>query len=141
MTMPGLKRASRTVLTYGRFDGFHQGHVRFLRQAAAQSSELIVGLATDEFARETGIPCRFSFDDRRALLQSCRFVSRVIPEISAAQKRTDIINYDVCNLVMDSAHEGHFDDLKDIAQVTYLPRRAILHSTHYEDGTPQHIAI
>ncbi|MCX7559860.1 adenylyltransferase/cytidyltransferase family protein [Sulfitobacter sp. F26204] len=116
--------APRIMLTYGRFDLFHQDHIRFLRQVSAMGHELIVGCATDEHARRSGYPCQMSYAERRAILQSCRFVSRVIPETSFDQKRTDIVNYNVSALVMGKNQRGHFDGLQDVAQVLYLPRLA-----------------
>ncbi len=117
-----MSLSPRVVLTYGRFDLFHQDHIRFLRRAAALGNELIVGCTTDAQASARGLPCRMSFQERRALLESCRFVARVIPETHAAQKRTDIVNYNVCALIMGTDQAGRFDALQDIAQVLYLPR-------------------
>lgn len=114
--------APRVVLTYGRFDLFHQGHVRFLRQLSLLGSELIVGCSTDALAARAGAPCQMPFAERRALLESCRFVDRVIAETSDDQKRTDIVNYNVCTLVMGAEHAGLLDNMQDIAQVLYLTR-------------------
>ncbi|NNK16247.1 MAG: adenylyltransferase/cytidyltransferase family protein [Sulfitobacter sp.] len=118
-----MPRAPRVVLTYGRFDEFHQGHVNFLRQANQLGEELIVGCTTDDYAVAGAHPCAQNFDDRRAILQSCRFVSRVIPHNNSAQMRTDIVNYNVCTLVMGTEYVGEMDDMQDIAQILYLPRK------------------
>ncbi|MFK7835660.1 MAG: adenylyltransferase/cytidyltransferase family protein [Sulfitobacter sp.] len=118
------RRPTRVVLTYGRFDLFHQGHVNFLRRLAQTGDELIVGCTTDALAVQMQAPCQMSFDTRRALLESCRFVSRVIPETDLNQKRTDIVNYNACALAMGEDRFGAFDSLQDIAQVLYLPRHA-----------------
>lgn len=115
-------RAPRVVLTYGRFDLFHNDHVTFLRKVSMMGSELIVGCTSDAHAEAMGLPCQMPFEERRALLEHCRFVSRVIPETDAAQKRTDIVNYNVCALAMGTEHAGQFDGLQDIAQVLYLSR-------------------
>ena len=114
----------RVMLTYGRFDLFHQDHIRFLRQISAMGQELIVGCATDEHALKMGYPCQMPYDDRRAILESCRFVSRVIAETTFDQKRTDIVNYNVSTLVMGKSQQGQFDGLQDVAQILYLPRLA-----------------
>lgn len=114
--------APRVILTYGRFDLFHQDHIRFLRQISQLGSELIVGCATDDYADALGTPCQMDFEARRAVLESCRFVSRVIAETDANQKRTDIVNYNASALAMGVEHAGRLDDLQDIAQIHYLPR-------------------
>ncbi len=112
----------RVILTYGRFDLLHQDHIRFLRQISHMGSELIVGCATDDYAAALGEPCHMEYEARRALLESCRFVSRVFAETDADQKRTDIVNYNASALAMGTEHAGQLDDLQDIAQVLYLPR-------------------
>ena len=112
---------ARTVLTYGRFDGWNQAHVAFLRQLAQMGREVIVGCATDAHAAAVGTPCRTPYAQRRALLERCRYVTRVVPETSPGQKRTDIVNYNVSLLVMGDDHRGSLDHLQDIAKVCYLP--------------------
>lgn len=112
----------RVVLTYGRFDGFHQGHAQFLRKLAMQGDELIVGCATDAFAHSQSQPCAFPYIERRAVLESCRYVSRVISEASLMQKRTDIVNYNVSVIAVSDQEVGQWDHLRDVAQVIYLPR-------------------
>ena len=136
-----IPRAPRVVLTYGRFDLFHQGHVNFLRQANQLGGELIVGCATDDYAMDDGRPCTQDFDARRAILQSCRFVSRVIPHNDHAQMRTDIVNYNACTLVMGAEYTGKLDDMQDIAQVLYLPRTARPAENHQTTKMLQLIAF
>ena len=115
-------KASRVVLTYGTFDLFHHGHVNLLRRLADLGSELIVGCSTDAFNRLKGKQCVMSYEQRRTILESCRYVDRVIPEDTWEQKRYDIVNYNVSTFAMGHDWKGHFDDLQDIAQVVYLPR-------------------
>ncbi|NNE53129.1 MAG: adenylyltransferase/cytidyltransferase family protein [Sulfitobacter sp.] len=113
----------RVVLTYGRFDLFDQDHAQFLRSIRGLGDELIVGCASDTLARAQGTPCQMPFEARRAMLTHCRFVDRVIVQTSEAQKRTDIVNYNVSALVMGEEHLARFDHLSDIAEVRYLPRK------------------
>lgn len=110
----------RVVLTYGRFDLFHQGHVQFLRQAFLRGSELVVGCATDAHAVAQGTPCQMPFEQRREILEACRYVSRVIPLTDLGQKRTDIVNYNASALILSTTYAGKYDDMQDIAQVVYL---------------------
>ncbi len=120
---------SRIILTYGRFDGFTQQHVQFLRRVSALGHELIIGCTTDALAAQIGFPCTYRFEDRRAVLESCRFVSRVIAQTSLGQKRTDIVNYNIATFAMGDDWKGKFDDLSDLAEVVYLPRTPNISTT------------
>lgn len=51
------------------------------------------------------------------MLESCRFVSKVITQDSFAQIRTDIVNHDVCALIAAPNCAGPFEGLQDIAQI------------------------
>lgn len=112
----------RTVLTYGTFDLFHHGHVRLLQRLSQLGTQLIVGCSTDAFNTLKGKTSVMSFEQRRVILESCRYVDRVIPENDWAQKSTDIINYDVSLFAMGDDWQGQFDDLKHLTEVMYLPR-------------------
>ncbi len=116
---------TRVVLTYGAFDLFHQGHARFLRRLAALGSEVIVGCTTDAHADVLGRPLMQPYAQRRLMLESCRFVSRVIAEQDPEQKYTDIINYNVSVFAMGDDCTGQYDHLEDVTQVIYLPRAGI----------------
>ena len=108
----------RRVITYGTFDLLHYGHINLLKRAKAYGDYLIVGLSTDEFNAGKGKKAYFSYDQRKELLESLRYVDLVIPEQTWEQKRNDILLYQV----MGSDWAGKFDDLSDICDVIYLPR-------------------
>jgi len=114
--------SSRVVLTYGSFDPFHQGHARLLQRLSMLGSELIVGCSTDAYNEAMGVPAVTSYAQRRLMLESCRFVSRVIAEQDMEQKYTDIINYNISVFAMGDEWKGQFDHLEDITQVVYVPR-------------------
>ena len=118
--------SSRVVLTYGLFDLFHQGHARLLQRLSMLGSELIVGCSTDSYNEEMGLPAVTSYAQRRLMLESCRFVSRVIAEQEWDQKYTDIINYNVSVFAMGDDWTGQFDHFEDITQVVYVPRADII---------------
>ena len=112
----------RRVITYGTFDLLHYGHINLLKRAKAYGDYLIVGLSTDEFNAGKGKKAYFSYDQRKELLESLRYVDLVIPEQTWEQKRNDILLYQVDTFVMGSDWPGKFDDLSDICDVIYLPR-------------------
>lgn len=112
----------RRVITYGTFDLLHYGHINLLKRAKAYGDYLIVGLSTDEFNAGKGKKAYFSYDQRKELLESLRYVDLVIPEQTWEQKRNDILLDQVDTFVMGSDWAGKFDDLSDICDVIYLPR-------------------
>ena len=70
----------RKVITYGTFDLLHYGHINLLRRARMMGDYLIVALSTDEFNRGKGKECYFSYEERKMLVESIRYVDLVIPE-------------------------------------------------------------
>ena len=114
----------RTVLSFGMFDLSQPSQAIHLRALCALGDDLILGCATDDFAQLHGLESKTGYRDRRAMLEHCRYVDRVIAQQTMGQIRTDIVNYNVCVFAMGDEWTGHFDALEDIAQVIYLPRPA-----------------
>ena len=114
----------KRVITYGTFDLLHYGHINLLRRARELGDYLVVALSTDEFNwNQKSKTCYISYDQRTALLESIRYVDRVIPETCWEQKRTDIHDFDIDIFVMGDDWEGKFDFLREEgAEVVYLPR-------------------
>lgn len=111
----------RTVLSYGRFDSFGLHHSAFLQHAMTLGDELIIGCATDRYSLARGLPCAQPFELRKAMLEHCRYVDRVIILQDFAQIRTDIVNYNASVLVVSQDDPAAFDTLHDIVQIQYLP--------------------
>ena len=81
----------KRVITYGTFDLLHYGHINLLKRAKALGDYLIVAVSTDEFTRlKKDKKCYFSYEQRKGLLESVRFVDLVIPEENWDQKIKDI---------------------------------------------------
>ena len=120
----------RRVITYGTFDLLHYGHINLLRRAKQYGDYLIVALSTDEFNwREKQKKSYFSYEQRKQLLESVRYVDLVIPEEAWEQKRSDIKEYHIDTFVMGDDWVGKFDDLKDLCEVVYLPRTPEISTT------------
>ena len=123
----GMKR----VITYGTFDLLHYGHINLLRRAKELGDYLIVGLSTDEFNwNEKQKKCYFTYEQRKQLLESVRYVDLVIPECAWDQKRKDVHEYHVDTFVMGDDWKGQFDFLEEEgAEVVYLPRTPEISTT------------
>ncbi len=116
----GMKR----VITYGTFDLLHYGHINLLKRAKALGDYLVVVLSTDEFNwTQKHKNCYFTYEQRKALLESIRYVDLVIPEENWDQKRNDVHEYHIDTFVMGDDWAGKFDFLKEEGvEVVYLPR-------------------
>ncbi len=113
----------KRVITYGTFDLLHYGHINLLRRAKALGDYLIVALSTDEFNwNSKQKKSYFSFEKRKLLLESIRYVDLVISEENWDQKKDDIKKYDIDTFVMGDDWKGKFDFLKDLCEVVYLER-------------------
>ena len=125
----------KRVITYGTFDLLHYGHINLLRRAKALGDYLIVALSTDEFNwDEKQKKCYFSYEQRKALLESIRYVDLVIPETCWEQKRTDVHEYHVDTFVIGDDWQGKFDFLREEgAEVVYLPRTPEISTTQIKE--------
>ena len=120
----------KKVITYGTFDLLHYGHINLLKRAKEQGDYLIVALSTDEFNwNSKQKKCYFSYEKRKLLLESIRYVDLVIPEENWDQKISDVQEFKVDTFVMGDDWKGKFDFLKDYCEVVYLPRTPEISTT------------
>ena len=120
----------KKVITYGTFDLLHYGHINLLKRAKALGDYLIVALSTDEFNwAQKGKKCYFTYEERKQLLESIRYVDLVIPEESWEQKVQDVKEYHVDTFVMGDDLKGKLDFLRPYCDVIYLPRTPEISTT------------
>ena len=119
----------RKVITYGTFDLLHYGHINILKRAKEQGDYLIVALSTNEFNEIKGKKSYFSYEERKKLVQSIRYVDLVIPENNWEQKIEDVKEYKVDVFVMGDDWKGKFDFLKEHCEVVYLERTPEISTT------------
>lgn len=117
------------VLTFGTFDLFHIGHKRILQRAAEQG-QLIVGISSDElnYSKKKKFPV-YSYEQRKEIVESVRYVSKTFKEESLEKKREYILAHKADVLVMGDDWKGRFDFLSDVCKVIYLPRTASISTT------------
>ena len=73
----GLKKI--VVATGGGFDPLHEGHIRLLKDARKLGDVLVVMLNSDEqMKRKKGQPFYPSQEERREILESIKYVDKVI---------------------------------------------------------------
>ena len=120
----------KRIITYGTFDLLHYGHINLLRRAKQLGDYLVVALSTDEFNWESKHKkCYFSYEIRKQLLESIRYVDLVIPEENWEQKRNDVKEYHIDTFVMGDDWKGKFDFLKNDCEVVYLSRTPEISTT------------
>lgn len=125
----------KTVITYGVFDLFHEGHERLLQRAKQLGDRLIVGVTTDQYAVERGKLCVVdSLELRMEHVRSCPWVDQVIVEDHPGQKAEDIRRYRADILAMGDDWLGKFDVLEPLCQVVYLPRTPNISSSLLRGG-------
>lgn len=112
----------RIVLTYGTFDLFHPGHVHLLKRARELGSRLVVGLSTDEFNAKKGKRSVMRYEDRKTVLESCRYVDEVFAEEDWSQKLSDAQRLGADVFVMGDDWAGKFDFMEQACNVVYLAR-------------------
>lgn len=125
----------KRILTYGTFDLLHVGHINLLKRAKELGDYLIVAVSTDEFNAIKNKKSYFSYEDRKKIVESIRYVDLVIPEKTWEQKIDDIKKYNVDVVVMGSDWEGSdkFEYLKEYAEVVYLPRTEGISTTKIKE--------
>ena len=83
------------VYTGGTFDLFHVGHLNLLkrcREIAGLSGQVIVSLNTDEFIEKyKGKKPLINYEDRKAILESCRYVDSVIENFGGVDSKESIL--------------------------------------------------
>lgn len=123
----------KKVITYGTYDLLHWGHINLLKRAKELGDHLTVALSTDEFNAIKNKKAYYSYENRKLILESIRYVDKVIPENNWEQKINDVIENGIDVFVMGDDWEGKFDFLKDYCQVIYLPRTVGISTTKIKD--------
>jgi glycerol-3-phosphate cytidylyltransferase len=131
----------KKVITYGTFDLLHYGHINLLKRAKQLGDYLIVAISTNEFNDIKGKRCYFTYEERKKLVESIRYVDLVIPEENWEQKTNDIKEFKVDIFVMGDDWVGMFDNLKEYCDVVYLPRTPEVSTTKIKEDLNKKLKI
>jgi glycerol-3-phosphate cytidylyltransferase len=121
------------VMTYGTFDVLHYGHINLLKRARALGDYLIVACSSDEFNALKKKKALYTYEQRKMMLESVRYVDLVVMESGWEQKLGDVAKYNVSILAMGSDWRGKFDFLSNVCRVVYLGRTPCISSTETRD--------
>ena len=107
-----------TVYTGGSFDLFHWAHGEFLKRCkdfAGPDGEVVVSLNTDEFIiAYKGKGLVMNYEERKRVLESCRYVDRVVPNIGGADSRLaiDLVKPDLIVIGSDWARRDYYAQMQ-----------------------------
>ena len=105
------------VYTGGSFDLFHSGHVRFLERCnslAGPDGEVVVSLNTDEFIKAyKGKGLVMNYEERKTVLEGCRWVSSVVPNVGGADSTIaiDYVQPDLIVIGSDWAKRDYYTQM------------------------------
>jgi len=96
------------IWTNGCFDVLHRGHIELFRYAKSLGSELVVGIDTDEKVKLDKSEDRpiNNLQDRMYMLQSIKYIDKVIPFDSTEDLRKTIRWYQPDLMVIGSDWKG-----------------------------------
>tara|TARA_R100000234_G_C4838474_1_gene110020 strand:- start:47 stop:508 length:462 start_codon:yes stop_codon:yes gene_type:complete len=95
------------IILSGGFDPVHKGHIRMFREAANLGANVIIGLNSDEWlTRKKGKPF-MKWNERAEILESCKFISQVLPIDDYDDTAKDII-VKVCKLYNNEDFKIYF---------------------------------
>lgn len=123
----------KKVITYGTFDLLHHGHILLLQRARSFGDHLTVALSTDEFNEIKGKASFFSYEERKLIVESIKFVDEVIPESTWEQKTQDVLDLGIDVFVIGDDWKGKFDFLAPHCEVIYLPRTGGISSSQIKN--------
>lgn len=123
----------KKVITYGTYDLLTAGHVEHFRDAKAMGDYLIVGVSTDEFNAIKHKSSYLTYEERKFIVESIKYVDEVIPEEHWDQKPDDIKKYGIDIVAMGSDWEGdeRFEKLREYCDVRYTYRSGKYSSTNF----------
>ena len=110
-----------------------------MRRAKELGDSLIVGVSTDEFNDLKGKHAINTYQDRKEIIESIRYVDLVIPESNWEQKIKDIVDYKIDVFVIGDDWKGKFDYLEDYCKVIYLERTDNISTTIIKEPVQNNI--
>lgn len=132
---------AKTIITYGTFDMFHIGHLNLLRRLSEMADNVVVAVSTDEFNLGKGKKTLIPYEQRAAIVESVKYVSKVIPEESWEQKLSDVKQYNVDIFAIGDDWKGKFDFLEKLCDVVYLERTGNISTSELKKSLTRFLSI
>ena len=121
-------RGMTRVMVFGTFDGLHEGHLDFFRQARAIAvdAQLIVSVARDaSVERIKGRPARIKEDDRLSSVATCSLVDEaILGDREGSMRHIEASRPDIIALGYDQSGE-YVESLQEQLQDAGLKTRIV----------------
>lgn len=123
----------KKVFTTGTFDILHYGHISFLRRARALGDYLIVGVNV----KPDGKTPFYSFEERKEILLSLKFVDEVVP-IYRQEDKFNFLRY-VDIFACGAEYRGYYDipRIQQNVKVVFLERTPGISTTLEKQILPE----
>lgn len=102
-----------TAYIGGTFDLFHAGHVELFRRAKEKFGHVVVALNTDEFATRYKRAPIMNLNERRSVIEACRYVDEVDINEGCEDSKPCIARHAPCVVI-------HGDDWKGEALMNQM---------------------
>lgn len=104
---------NQIIYTGGTFDLFHAGHVNFLRRCS-ELGDVYVALNSDEFVESyKGYRPIISYENRRAVLEACKYVKEVVPNVGKQDSTIaiDMVQPSIIAIGSDWARKDYYSQM------------------------------
>lgn len=113
------------VMTTGTFDVLHYGHINLLKKAKELGDYLIVGLNVTKNGNAT----YYSYKDRKAMLESIKYVDKVVPINTQKDKYKYLENVEIFAVGSDYIGFPDIEEIKKYCKVCFIERTPNISST------------
>lgn len=104
----------KVLYTGGTFDLFHAGHANFLRQCSLISDKVVVSLNSDDFIfKYKGFYPILPYNERKKVLESCKYVNEVIENIGGNDSKItiELVRPNIIAIGTDWAAKNYYEQM------------------------------
>lgn len=128
----------KSVITYGTFDLFHNGHLKLLKRINEQTEKLYIGVSSDRWNVIKGKKSKQNENIRLKHIENLYFVDGVFLEDHndhTDQWLDDYREFNAETIIMGSDHEGILDKfMREEMKIEYLSRTEGISSTQLREN-------